>query len=239
MLSQVGIPQPKDESDYSTFAIDNFYLYHLIGDPTLAIWTSKPLYLSPEHTKSFTTNSVIVEYAINGAQITALQKKQSDTVPIDDIDTVPIGRATVKDGKATIDFINEPDPDLPIFFSASMQGAVSSPLQSNPDPECEGATCETYTPCNIGGSCGDEGVCGTIYEGGGLCVNGLTSCDGLVRCPNGTSDCPSGSICFVNSCCVDNVCMPSDTFCSEPSDDIIDVAPAAEAAPAGPSFSSP
>ena len=124
MLTQVGIPQPADESNYLGFAVDNLYLHHLIGDPTLAIWTSKPFYLSSVYKKNFTPNSVIVEYEINGAQITALQKKESDTVPI--------GRATVKDGKATVEYIAEPDPQLPIFLSASMQDAVSSPLQPIP-----------------------------------------------------------------------------------------------------------
>jgi hypothetical protein len=124
MLGQVGIPQPADETNYFSFAIDNSYIYNLIGDPTLAIWTSKPYFLSPVHKKYFTPNSVIVEYEINGAKITALQKKESDTVPI--------GRATVKDGKATIEYIIEPEPNSPIFLSASLKDAVSSSLQPIP-----------------------------------------------------------------------------------------------------------
>jgi hypothetical protein len=121
MLSQVGTAQPKGDSDYTKFAIDNLYLYNLIGDPTLTIWTSKPYYLHPQYKKYFSPDSVLIEYDVNGAQITALQEKQSDTVPI--------GRATVRDGEATIDYINEPEPDIPIFLSASIQNAVSRALQ--------------------------------------------------------------------------------------------------------------
>lgn len=121
MLGQIGIPQPKDDPDYPKFAIDNLYLYNLIGDPTLAIWTSKPFYLPMKHKKFFTANSLIVEYEINGARMTALQEKDGDTVPI--------GRATVKDENAIIEYITEPDPNLPFLLSVRMQDAIGRPLQ--------------------------------------------------------------------------------------------------------------
>jgi Putative metal-binding motif len=85
-----------------------------------------------------------------------------------------------------------------------------------PDPECAGQTCGNFTTCNSGGTCSDSGVCGSTAEGGGLCVDGTTACEGLAECPNGSKDCQSGEICFVNSCCARPVCVPAGQFCSQP-----------------------
>ena len=55
-------------------------------------------------------------------------------------------------------------------------------------PECEGATCETFIPCEGNEAC----VCVTTSTGGGVCVIGATPCAGLLLCPDG--DCPPGSV---------------------------------------------
>ena len=83
---------------------------------------------------------------------------------------------------------------------------------TNPDPECAGQTCGTFTTCNPGGSCGFNGVCGSTASGGGLCIDGSTLCAGLADCAGGA--CAGGSICFVNSCCGRPVCVPPSQFCS-------------------------
>ena len=83
----------------------------------------------------------------------------------------------------------------------------------SPNPECEGATCSTFIPCMEGSSCGNDGVCGTTAEGGGVCVYGPTPCDGLSDCTM-SNDCPDGA-CFADSCCVRNVCVPRSAWCSE------------------------
>jgi len=81
------------------------------------------------------------------------------------------------------------------------------------NPECASEVCGTYTPCNEGGNCGSTGVCVSVYEGGGTCLDGATPCGGLTRCPTGTGECAVGEVCGVNTCCVDNVCVPPDAFC--------------------------
>jgi hypothetical protein len=86
---------------------------------------------------------------------------------------------------------------------------------ASPAPECTGETCLTFTTCKPGSSCGDAGVCMTTAEGGGLCVDRATPCPGLVSCPNGTSDCPPGEICGVDTCCGDPVCVPPSAFCRD------------------------
>lgn len=82
------------------------------------------------------------------------------------------------------------------------------------NPECQGAMCGTFIQCNPGTACA-EPVCGTTAEGGGLCVDGQTPCDGLVDCAAST-DCPGGALCFVNSCCGRPVCMPTSALCTAP-----------------------
>jgi hypothetical protein len=69
-------------------------------------------------------------------------------------------------------------------------------------PECEGATCASFTPCSTNVDC----VCGSVAGGGGICVPGSTSCESLQLCDN--LACPPGSVCTVESCCVDPVCVP-------------------------------
>ena len=82
---------------------------------------------------------------------------------------------------------------------------------ANPSPECEGATCTTFIPCNEPNDCVDP-VCVTTAEGGGACLEGATPCAGLPDC-NATSDCPEGWICAVETCCGRPVCVPPDAYC--------------------------
>ena len=94
--------------------------------------------------------------------------------------------------------------------------------ETSPDPECEGQTCSTFESCNAGGDCGTSGVCTTLEDGGGLCLDGRTSCAGLTPCPNGVSDCDSGDVCVVDTCCGWDgthgtaLCIPDTQFCSNP-----------------------
>ena len=82
-----------------------------------------------------------------------------------------------------------------------------------PDPACAGATCETYIPCDDPDSTCAAPVCATTAEGGGVCVEGLTPCEGLPRC-TGSGDCPEGWICVVATCCGEPVCIPPEAFCN-------------------------
>jgi len=81
-----------------------------------------------------------------------------------------------------------------------------------PNPECTGATCTTFLPCNAPNSCSSP-VCVTTSDGLGACVEGATPCAGLTLCPNGAGDCPPGYICALQTCCGDPVCVGPDAFC--------------------------
>ena len=115
---QVGLPQTREVLTYSD-ALSQLYLYNLIGDPTLEMWTSKPpLVLSHNYQVGPYPNGLLVKYDIEGASITAAQRTNEGIVPL--------GRATVNDGKAQLKYVLSPSLDLPIFLSASKENDVSS-----------------------------------------------------------------------------------------------------------------
>lgn len=74
-------------------------------------------------------------------------------------------------------------------------------------PSCAGQTCDTFTACGPGGSC----VCASV-AGGGLCADGQTPCAGLADCTV-DSDCPTGRLCALNTCCTRGVCIASNNEC--------------------------
>jgi Cys-rich repeat protein len=84
-----------------------------------------------------------------------------------------------------------------------------------PRPECAPATCSTFIPCEQGApaTCSVP-VCISTPEGQGFCVDGTTSCD-QQGC-TASSDCPSGEVCAINTCCGTGVCIPPEAFCPAP-----------------------
>jgi hypothetical protein len=84
---------------------------------------------------------------------------------------------------------------------------------TSPNGGCAGATCTTFVECS---SSNPDCVCGTIAEGGGLCVPGSTQCATLIPCSN-TGGCPSGSLCLIGSCCGVGVCVPTSLSAQCPS----------------------
>jgi hypothetical protein len=86
---------------------------------------------------------------------------------------------------------------------------TSTTTTISPNPECAGATCETFIQCSSGNP---DCICTTLATGGGLCVPGSTSCDIVGPCgPN--FECPEGSVCVVNTCCAGPVCAPLSLEC--------------------------
>lgn len=75
---------------------------------------------------------------------------------------------------------------------------------TSPNAGCTGATCTTFIECS---SSNPDCVCGTIAEGGGLCVPGSTPCAGLTPC-SASGQCGSDSLCLIDSCCGVGVCVP-------------------------------
>lgn len=89
------------------------------------------------------------------------------------------------------------------------QICVDNTCTDDPNPECAGQTCGTFEfGCNNNPNC----ACASVAEGGGFCTFDV-SCGGLAPCPGGSTDCPVGQLCIVDSCCVSPVCVPTANLC--------------------------
>lgn len=100
------------------------WLYHLFGDPTMELWTKDPnaIELPDTFYVEMQQGFVDIWYETDGAMLTAWQDLGAGKV-------LPVGRATVVDGRASLEFFLAPDADLPLAFSASLEGAISVQLQ--------------------------------------------------------------------------------------------------------------
>lgn len=90
--------------------------------------------------------------------------------------------------------------------------AMAAGSAGNPNPECTGANCATFTPgCSTASA---DCVCTSTATGGGFCVPGGTSCGaGSGACPGGQGDCQAGELCLVDTCCGGPVCIPINLGC--------------------------
>jgi len=120
---------------YTSTAQDELRLWHVLGDPTLEIWTSYPWMIAepiqiPEYIPKWKPQlgEVHVIYPEEGALITVLQQDRELQIP------VPIARGVVQDGVAKINVVKEPTEGLGFEVSASVEGRVGA-FASFPAPE--------------------------------------------------------------------------------------------------------
>lgn len=98
--------------------LNELYLYHVIGDPTLEIWTSDPkVYTLSDLINIGQASSLGIRfnYPENGATLTVLQDLGNGPIPI--------GRATVQDDEAFIEFVNRP-ANGPLSVVANMDNVL-------------------------------------------------------------------------------------------------------------------
>jgi len=91
----------------------------------------------------------------------------------------------------------------PVVLAVPASAATGSGIPVN--PLCDGQTCGSFTgDCfpNNPGNC----FCYSTPIGSGICETGQL-CVNLTLCPSGQSDCPPGTVCCVNTCCFDPVCI--------------------------------
>jgi hypothetical protein len=121
LMTQVGVAG-------TTVAPSNFevtselYLWHVLGDPTLQMWTARPLRaLYPLIAAELMNNATLkLKYAAENALITAYQETRDGIVHV--------GRAEVKNGAAIMPILQRPVPGAPIQFAASLDDDVSVKL---------------------------------------------------------------------------------------------------------------
>jgi hypothetical protein len=99
---------------------------------------------------------------------------------------------------------------VPVCPTGTQRNPETCLCGGGPNPECAGATCDTFVECSSGNP---DCVCVTTEPGpGGLCIPGSTLCSTLTPCgPN--FECPAGELCAVNTCCGIPVCAPISLEC--------------------------
>jgi len=109
------------KNDYYS-PMDAFYHFNLLGDPTLEMWTQDPYehLLNPEFEYQVFDQFLHINYAAEGATITAYQTTPKGTVPV--------GRGQVRNGVATLPFVNRPVAGAPLQFAAGLRNSASVKL---------------------------------------------------------------------------------------------------------------
>jgi hypothetical protein len=124
LANQIGVAQSAG-SVSAEAAVTNLILYHVLGDPTLTLWTSYPYQIRLPNL--FTDlhqpepNVWELRYPVEGAIITALKNGE------------PVARGMVEDNEVRLEFIRDVDsrggePKHPITLSADFPNAVATAL---------------------------------------------------------------------------------------------------------------
>ncbi len=103
---------------------DSLHLWHVIGDPSQAMWTSEPTQLPLDTGRAYGEQTIVVDYPVEGATITAWQGGEGEQRGL--------GRAVVENGEAEIHLQEHPLQRVPIQLSASKRDHV--PRQLEPIP---------------------------------------------------------------------------------------------------------
>ncbi|MCC6142964.1 MAG: hypothetical protein IT368_04055 [Candidatus Hydrogenedentes bacterium] len=98
---------------------DELLLYHVIGDPTLEIWTKDPNVITLPG--NFTlgnigTGFLTIEYQGDGSVITAYQETPNGLIPV--------GRGPVVDGVAEIEFFQQPIFGEDLLLAAQLEDSI-------------------------------------------------------------------------------------------------------------------
>jgi hypothetical protein len=137
-------------------AQDELFLYHVLGDPTLEMWTAPPRRLPLEYELLVRPELLEVRYAVERSTITAFQEVEGANRNI--------GRAPVINGEAFLSYVEKPVEGVPIQLSASLLNAVSQqlteeqsgePHEIESESEFSGVTPITFDPSE-GRTVGEE-----------------------------------------------------------------------------------
>lgn len=100
----------------------DLYLWHVLGDPTLQMWTSRPIRRLPTiFTAQWLNNLTLrVRYAAEGAEITAFQETKDGLIHV--------GRAEVNNGEAILPAVQRLVAGSPIQLVANLEDNISVKL---------------------------------------------------------------------------------------------------------------
>lgn len=129
LATQVGVAQTAGSVSVNDMGYE-YHIWHVIGDPTLEMWTSNPhrLVLSPNFASAVRENHEFIKYDVDGATITKLELLRDGS-------TKALGRAEVRGGQADMTLLANPSEGGRVVYSASLSNAVSVVLKKGSGQE--------------------------------------------------------------------------------------------------------
>lgn len=122
LATQVGVAGTTEAPTAGNLTSE-LYLWHVIGDPTLEMWTSNPhaWVINPDILAKLSQFELKVKFPYEEAVITAFQEIRGVAVPL--------GRGKITNGETSLSLVNAPRPGVEIQFVASVENGVSVPLK--------------------------------------------------------------------------------------------------------------
>lgn len=123
LMTQVGVAGTTEAPTQGNLTSE-LYLWHVLGDPTLEMWTARPLRKLPLDYAAQWVNSITlkVKFAAERATITAIQQTKDGAVHI--------GRAKVKNGEAILQLVQRPVAGEQIQLIAGADDEINVNLTS-------------------------------------------------------------------------------------------------------------
>jgi hypothetical protein len=117
LIQSAGLPAVTTDLAGSA-AASELYLWHVLGDPTLEMWTKMPLrYVIKDYELFLNLNYLRIKFELEGVTLTAFQELKEGIVPI--------GRGKVRKGEAILPFLQKPAPGAKIHLVVSRLDDVS------------------------------------------------------------------------------------------------------------------
>lgn len=122
LATQVGVSGNGDGVSSGDLSSE-LYLWHVIGDPTLEMWTNNPhrIVIDPHILAKLAQSELKVKFPYDDAVITAFQEIRGVLVPI--------GRGKIVNGETSLSLVNAPLPGAEIKYVANVENGVSVPLK--------------------------------------------------------------------------------------------------------------
>lgn len=119
LITQVGMTGTTTPAPSQWEATSDLYMWHALGDPTLTMWTSRPLRKLPYSFQAYWANTITlkIKYAAENAWLTAFQQTKDGVVHL--------GRARVKNGEANMQLLQRPVSGAQIQLIAGNDDDVS------------------------------------------------------------------------------------------------------------------
>lgn len=122
LATQVGVAGNGDGVTSGNL-LSELYMWHVIGDPTLEMWTGNPhrWVIDPNILARLSQFELKVKFPYEEAIVTAFQEIRGVAIPI--------GRGVVSNGETSLSLLNVPRPGAEIKFVANVENGVSVPLK--------------------------------------------------------------------------------------------------------------